>query len=95
LLKVALNTITLTLALKYEILVKVRWKILTKWCFWSWIKKLKLNNISVISWRSVLFVEETGVPRISHRPVTSQWETLSHNIVLSTPRHEWDSNSPL
>ena len=42
LLKVALNTITLTLALKYEILVKVRWKILTEWCFWSWIKKLKL-----------------------------------------------------
>jgi hypothetical protein len=29
------------------------------------------NNISVISRRSVLLVEETGVPGESHRPVTS------------------------
>jgi len=27
--------------------------------------------ISTISWRSVLFVEETGVPGKKHRPVTS------------------------
>jgi hypothetical protein len=26
------------------------------------------NNISVISWWSVLLVEETGVPRENHRP---------------------------
>jgi len=26
------------------------------------------NNISVISWRSVLVVEETGGPRENHRP---------------------------
>ena len=29
------------------------------------------NNISIISWPSVLLVDETGVPR----------ETLSHNVV--------------
>ena len=29
------------------------------------------NNISVISWRSVLLVEETGVPGENHRPVPS------------------------
>ena len=29
------------------------------------------NNISVISWRSVLVVEETGVPGENHRPVAS------------------------
>ena len=29
------------------------------------------NNISVISWRSVLLVEETGVPRENNRPVAS------------------------
>ena len=29
------------------------------------------NNISVISWRSVLLVEETGVPRKNHRPAAS------------------------
>ena len=45
------------------------------------------NNISVISRRSV---EETGVPGAA-----SHWQTLSHNVVSSTPRHEWDSNSQL
>jgi len=29
------------------------------------------NNISVISWRSVLLVEETGVPGENHRPIVS------------------------
>jgi hypothetical protein len=29
------------------------------------------NNISVISWWSVLLVEETGVPREKDRPATS------------------------
>jgi len=29
------------------------------------------NNISVISWWSVLLVEETGEPRENHRPVAS------------------------
>jgi len=46
------------------------------------------NNISVISWRSVLLVEETGE---NHRPVASHWQTLSHNVVSSTPRHKWGS----
>jgi hypothetical protein len=34
------------------------------------------NNMSVISWRSVLLVEETGVPRENHRPVANHWQTL-------------------
>ena len=46
------------------------------------------NNISVISWRSVLLVEETGVLGENHPPVVSHWQTLSHNVVSSTPRHE-------
>jgi len=29
------------------------------------------NNISVISWRSVLLVEESGGPGENHRPVAS------------------------
>ena len=45
------------------------------------------NNISVISWRSVLLVEETGVPAENNRPVASHWQTLSHNVVSSTPHH--------
>jgi hypothetical protein len=42
-----------------------------------------LNNISAISWRSVLLVGETGE---NHRPVASIWPTLLHNVVSSTPR---------
>jgi hypothetical protein len=37
------------------------------------------NNISVISWRSVLLVEETGGPWENHRPVTSHWQTNGNN----------------
>ena len=51
------------------------------------------NNISVILWRSVLLVEETGVPRENHRRVASHWQTLSHNVVSSTPRHEQESHN--
>ena len=56
------------------------------------------NNISVISWRSVLFVEETGVPGGNHRPVVpvaSHWQAWSHNVVSSTSHHEWGSNSQI
>ena len=42
------------------------------------------NNISIILWRSVLIVEENGVPGENHRSVVSHWQTLSHNVVLST-----------
>jgi hypothetical protein len=41
------------------------------------------NTISTMSWRSVLLVEETGVPRENHRPVASHWQTLSHNVISS------------
>ena len=51
------------------------------------------DSVSVMLGRSVLLVEEAGVPGENHRPVTSHWQTLSHNVVSSTPRHEWDSNS--
>ena len=44
------------------------------------------NNISVISWRSVLMVEETGVPGENRLPAASDWQTLSHNVVSSAPR---------
>ena len=39
------------------------------------------NNISVISWQSVLLVEETAGSEENNRPVTSHWQTLSHNVV--------------
>ena len=53
------------------------------------------NNISVISWRSVLLVEETGGPGENHRPAACHWQLLSYNVVSNhgTPCHERDSNS--
>ena len=54
-----------------------------------------LSNISAISWWSVLLAEETVVPGENHRPAASHWQTLSHNVVSSTPRHEWDLKSQL
>ena len=50
------------------------------------------NNISVISWRSVLFVEETEIARENQ---ASYWQALSHSVVSSTPPHELHDNIPL
>ena len=33
-------------------------------------------------------MEETGVPGESYRPVASHWQTLSQNVLSSTPCHE-------
>ena len=38
------------------------------------------NNISAISWRSVLLVEETGGPGEDHPPAASHWQT--YHIML-------------
>jgi len=40
------------------------------------------NNISVILWRSVLLVEETGIPGENHRPAASHWQGLQGYDVL-------------
>ena len=42
------------------------------WCLTPLFK-----NISVISWWSVLLVEETGLPWGNHWSVTGHWQTLS------------------
>jgi hypothetical protein len=57
--------------------------------------KASLSNISVISWRSVLLVEETRVPGENQQPTASNWQTWSNNVVSSTPRHQRDSNYQL
>ena len=43
---------------------------------WFMMFNTTLNNISVISWRSALLVEETGVTELF----------LSHNVVMGKPR---------
>jgi hypothetical protein len=39
------------------------------------------------------FNKETGIPGENNWPAASHWQTLSHNVVSSTPRHEQDSDS--
>ena len=45
-----------------------------------------------IPWQ-ILLMEETGVPGENHRPAANHRQTLSHNVVSSTLRHERGSNS--
>ena len=45
-----------------------------KWCLF--VFNATFNSISVILWRSVLLVEETGVPGDNHRTAASHWQTL-------------------
>ena len=42
---------------------------------WFMVFSTTFNNISAISWRSVLLLEDTGVPREYHRPVASHRKT--------------------
>ena len=49
---------------------------------WFMVFNATFNNISVISWQSVLLVEETGVPGENHRPVASQVSEQSCICVL-------------
>ena len=37
--------------------------------------------VQLYQWRSVLLVEETGVPGENQRLVTSNWQTRSHNVL--------------
>ena len=43
-------------------------KVLDFWCF-----NATFSNISAISWRPALVVEEAGVPGENHRPWASKW----------------------
>jgi hypothetical protein len=69
------------------------WHYILYWLDWFIVFNATFNSISVTSWRSVLLVEETGVPGENHQPVARHWQTLSHNVVSNTPRNEWGSNS--
>ena len=60
---------------------------------WFVVFNFTFNNISVISWRSVLLVEETEIPEENHRPAANNCQTLSHNVVSSALRHEQGLNS--
>ena len=81
----------------YKTVVKNKRYRKTKWATLSIMLRLRFmvlnttfNSMSVISWRTILFVDETGE---NQRYVASHWQILSYNVVSSTPRHEWDSGN--
>jgi hypothetical protein len=53
------------------------------------------NNISVMSWWSVLLMDEMEVPGENNRPAASHWQTLSHNVLLKSNYHSHDHDRPL
>jgi hypothetical protein len=57
---------------------------------WFMVFYVTFNNISIIFWwRKPEYLEKTT------DPVASHWQTWSHNVVSSTPHHEWGLNSQL
>ena len=58
-------------------------------CGWTIVFTAIFNNISVISWWSVLLVQESRVPEKTDLPQVTD-KLLSHNVVSSTPCHERD-----
>ena len=63
----------------------IEWLIGSFFSVMSMVFNATFNNISAISWRSALLVEETKTTNMS--------QTLLHNVVSRTPHHQRDSNS--
>ena len=49
-----------------------------------------LAPLSTIFHISLLLADETGARWENYQCVASHWQTLSHNVVSSTPRHDRD-----
>ena len=58
---------------KAEIEVKAIWALYNIFLIFFWCFNATFNNISAISWRPVVVVEEAGVPGENHRPWASNW----------------------
>jgi membrane-anchored protein YejM (alkaline phosphatase superfamily) len=68
-------------------------------CMFAWWCLTPLSGVSTILQlyrESDLLVEETGVPGENHRPVASDWQTLSHNVVhlalMEIRTRKWTKN---
>ena len=110
LLKVALSTITLTLLLSIEIMLLVihcmyfsvrnQWNILridlSRNGLWGlWVYGVKHHFQQYFSYSMAVRFIGGGNRRTWRKHAASHWQSLSHNVVLSTPRHERDSISQL
>ena len=51
------------------------------------------NNVSAISWWSVLLVEETGISGENNQPTASHWQIYDIMLYIKYTSPEWDSNS--
>jgi hypothetical protein len=69
----AISSISLFLRIYNDIYFDIEIKEEIGWLIWFLVFNATLKNISAISWRSVLLVEETEVPGENHR----LWQTLS------------------
>ena len=88
-----LNTIPMATAMKTRFCKRIKLKNSCDSLFVCLMMlNVTFNNISVISWRSVLLVEDTGGPGENHRPVASHWQTLSHNAVHLSLIEIWTHN---
>ena len=58
---------------------------------WVMVFNATFNNLSAISWWSVLLVEEIRVPGENHWSVTSHWQI--YHIMLYRVHLEWNFNS--
>jgi len=63
---VRIHISTKTIDVIYKILYKKKVVLV-----WFMVFNATFNKVSVISWRSVLLVEETGVPGEKQQPITS------------------------
>ena len=59
--------------LRYCSLQMILWKRCVQMLIWFIVFNSTFINISTISWRPVLVVEEAGVPGENHRPWASNW----------------------
>jgi hypothetical protein len=69
---------------------KIRFKMSAFIIVWFMVFIPTFNNISVISWLSVLLVEETRVSRENHWPVASHWRTYMFDFQLKVISESFD-----
>jgi hypothetical protein len=70
--------------------ISLSWEIAgsLKWYLRVLVLNATFNNISIILWLSVLLMDLTEVSGENYWSLISHWQTLSHNVVSSAPRHE-------